>query len=249
MSINNDAKSIKDQEMGTVSILISSNTFLLDSELEKDFVKIPENSDQPPFKVLIKGNGSIKEIPLQERQKKINDYGKEFFVDEYQIKVPIGFYVIEVEGITIYQFPKFLVDKNEVVRFEVSERKFLETLCSENYRYIDLEYNGERLKNFKDNKGNPTYKLLKTDVFSLIEPFQSVVSYFEKETIGQVIKYKNAELRYKNFTIFANQLIVNKDLLTITALGIREISSLFKQNQNKLGAINELTIDLRKNRN
>lgn len=118
LSINNDAKSIKDQEMGTVSILISSNTFLLDSELEKDFVKIPENSDQPPFKVLIKGNGSIKEIPLQERQKKINDYGKEFFVDEYQIKVPIGFYVIEVEGITIYQFPKFLVDKNEVVRFD-----------------------------------------------------------------------------------------------------------------------------------
>ena len=188
----------------------------------------------------------MSEIPLQERRKKVNNYNKQYFIDEYEIEVPVGFYVIEVEGVSNYQFPKFLVDKNEVVKFEVSERKFLETLCDEKYRYMDLEYNGEKLSNFKDKNGRNAYKTLQTDVFSLVEPFPIVVSYCQKETKDQIIEYKNAEFRYKNFTILSNQLVVDKSLLTVTAFGIKEISSIFKQYPDKMGYIDELKIDLRK---
>jgi hypothetical protein len=239
------AQSIKAQDVGTVNITITSNTFILNAEMEKEMVRIPPVSNDPPYKVMLKGNNFLKEIPLQDRRKRLNNYNKEYFIDEYEIEVPVGFYVIEVKGVETYQFPKFLVDKNETVRFEVPERKFMESLCGETIRLIDTEINGEKISSLTNSNGKSSYKLLQTDVLSLVEPFQMIVSYCEKETNGQIIKYKNAEFRYKNFTILSNQLIVDKSLLTVTAFEIREISSVFQQFPNKMGNLSEIKIDLR----
>ena len=177
------------------------------------------------FGVLLEGADRLKTLLHKERKVKSDKDGRKFFVDKYEINAPPGLYSLVFKDVPDYKLPNFLLKHREEVNFTITSPGFFQKYCKENSRYIGysgdititVSHSSINNRSFIRNKS-----ILQTEKVSLVHPFSMVINYCKKKARGKSVKYSNAEVRYKNYNIFANEVIIDKKNLVLRAIGNKE---------------------------
>lgn len=203
-------QSKKAMELGTVKVSVRSISYKW-----ADPKDIGER-----YEILITNGSFTRKVPYLERSLQRDENGNIIYhTDEYKIRLRKGVYRLIIQGVKNYRLANFRVGTGETVNFNIPQDMFAwDEICNGDSRILMMFDSEESYRAQLRKYSRPPYRKIRREVFVLEKPFEMVVRYCGLEKRGTVLRYKDAQVYYKNYYIEAPLLILRKDKMQIEAI-------------------------------